>query len=82
MVVDEEVQADMGLDGGLRTARVLVDMANSIFDYLQFTDDCPSLRASGWMPLLDLEVRIASHSSVDWRFYSKPCSSQYVMMKK
>ena len=47
VVVDEEVQADMGLDGGLRTARVLVDMANSIFDYLQFTDDCPSLRASG-----------------------------------
>ena len=60
---------------------MLVDIANSIFDYLQFTADFPSLHTSGWMPLLDLEVRIASDLSVDYRFYSKPCSSQYVMMK-
>ena len=58
-VVEEEVEADREVEGDLRTARVLVDIANSVFHYLQFTADCPSLHTSGWMPLLDLEVRVA-----------------------
>ena len=33
------------------------------------------------MPLLDLEVRIAEDNTVDYKFYSKPCSSKNVMMK-
>ena len=52
VVVEEEVEGDQGLAGDARTARVLVDMANSIYSYLQFTADCPSLHPTGWLPLL------------------------------
>ena len=33
------------------------------------------------MPLLDLEVIVATDQSIDYRFYSKPCSSKFVMMR-
>ena len=80
-VVVVEVEGDRGLAGDMRTARVLVDMANSTYSYLQFTADCPSLHPTGWMPLLDLEIRIAEDMTVDYKFYSKPCSSKYVMIR-
>ena len=40
-VVEEEVEGDKGVKGDLRTALVLSEVANSIFDYIQFTVDCP-----------------------------------------
>ena len=40
-VVEEEVEGDSRVPGDLRTAKVLADVANSIFDYIQFTVDCP-----------------------------------------
>ena len=51
-VVEEEVEGDRRVPGDLRTALVLAAIANSIFDYIQFTVDCPSNYISGWMPLL------------------------------
>ena len=61
---------------------VMLEIANSLVPYLQFTLDCPSQHTSGWMPLLDLEVRVATdNNSIDFRFYSKPCSSKYVMLQ-
>ena len=80
-VVEEEVEADREVQGDLRKSRVLVEIANSIFDYLQFTADCPSLHTSLWMPLLDLEVRVAPDQTIDYQFYSEPCSSKFVMMR-
>ena len=81
VVVEEEVEADRLVPGDQRTGRVLTEVANSFLPYLQFTYDCPSLHPSGWMPLLDLEVRVAPDNSIDYRFFSKPCSSPYVMLK-
>ena len=80
-VVEEEIEADRLVAGDLRTARVLADIANDIFHYLQFTVDCPSNNASGWMPLLATEVRVAADNTIDNRFYEKPISSKYVMMR-
>jgi hypothetical protein len=80
-VVEAEVERDRQVPGDLRTARVMVEIANSILPYLQFEADCPSNHSSGWMALLDLEVRVAEDSTVDYRFYSKPCASRYTMMR-
>ena len=80
-VVEEEVEADRLVAGDLRTARVLSDIGNSIFNFLQFTVDCPSSNASGWMPLLATEVRVAENNTIDYKFYEKPISSRYVMMR-
>ena len=75
-----EVEEDMEVQGDLRTTRVLVDIANSIFDFLQITADCTSLHYRKWMPNLDLEVRVAGNNTINFQFYSKPCSSKFLMM--
>ena len=80
-VVEEEIEADRQVAGDLRTAKVLADIANDIFYYIQFTVDCPSANVSGWMPLLATEVRVAADNTIDYRFYEKPISSKYVMMR-
>ena len=80
-MVEEEVEADRLVAGDLRTARILSDIGNSIFNFLQFTVDCPSSNASGWMPLLATEVRVAENNTIDYKFYEKPISSRYVMMR-
>ena len=62
-------------------AKVLAEIGNDIFNYLQFTVDCPSTNTSGWMPLLAAEVRVAEDNTIDYRFYEKPISSRFVMMR-
>ena len=80
-VVEEEVDGDRNVPGDLRTALVLASVANSIFDYIQFTVDCPSNYASGWMPLLASQVRVAADNTLDYLFFEKEISSKYVMMR-
>ena len=80
-VVEEEIESDRLVAGDLRTAKVLAEIGNHIFNYLQFTVDCPSTNISGWMPLLAAEVRVAADNTIDYRFYEKPISSRYVMMR-
>ena len=80
-VVEEEIEGDRLIAGDLRTAKVLAEIGNDIFNYLQFTVDCPTTNPSGWMPLLATEVRVAADNTIDYRFYEKPISSRYVMMR-
>ena len=80
-VIEEEVEGDRRMPGDLRTAKVLADVANSIFDYIQFTVDCPSNHASGWMPLLATQVRVAADNTIDYKFFEKEIASKYVMMR-
>ena len=80
-VVEAEVERDRRIPGDLRTAQVLAAIANSIFDYIQFTVDCPSNYASGWMPLLASQVRVAADNTLDYLFFEKKISSKYVMMR-
>ena len=80
-VVEEEVEGDLMVPGDLRTAKVLAEVANSIFDYIQFTVDCPSNHPSGWMPLLATQVRVAADNTIDYKFFEKEIASKYVMMK-
>ena len=75
-VVEEEVEGDKLVASDVRTARVLNDIGNNIFNFLQFTIDCPSENNSGWMPLLATEVKVAEDNTIDYRFYEKPISSK------
>ena len=80
-VVQEEVENDSAVAGDLRTARVLADIANSIFEYIQLTVDCPSNYPSGWMPLLATQVRVAEDNTIDYLFFEKEIACKYVMMR-
>ena len=81
-VVEEEVEGDRGVKGDLRTALVLSEVANSIFDYIQFTVDCPSHHQTGWMPLLGSQVRVAEDNTIDYIFFEKEIACKYVMMRE
>ena len=80
VMVEEEVEADRAIPGDLRTAKVVQDIANSICETINMTVDCPSNHVSGWMPLLDLQVRVAADQSLDYKFYAKEVSNPLLLM--
>ena len=45
------------------------------------TVDCPSNHESGWMPLLDLQVRVTSDNTLDYKFFSKKVANPLLLMK-
>ena len=79
-IVPEEVGADSGLPGDQRTARVLRDVANSICEFTTFKTDCPSANASGWMPLLDIQIKVQPDNSISWKFYEKEVTSSFTIL--
>ena len=86
----EELDEKEGLSDGRRTMAVLLDMANSIYPYVQFTGDLQENHGDNKCPMLDLstwkerEVDLTSNKGyrevVKHEFYQKPCASQLVIM--
>ena len=68
VVVKEEVEGDKSIPGDRRTALVIQEIANSVCKTIRMTIDCPSSHESGWMPLLDLQVRVAGDNTLDYKF--------------
>ena len=87
-VVEEEVEGDLLLAGDRRTAMVRRDIANTISPNTTITVDYPSNHRSGWMPILDLHVRMEEGGvegggrEVDWRFYKKEVSSPFFLLNR
>ena len=57
MVDEEEAETD-SRPADLRTAEIVRDLANNIYPFIKVTIDCPSMHESGFMPILDLQVRM------------------------
>ena len=53
-IIEEEIENDIWryANDDLRTANVVKDVANSIFDFLKVIVDCPSLHEDGWMEVV------------------------------
>ena len=66
VVVEEEVDHDREIPGYKRTALLVQSIANSIWDTVRMDIDCLSQHGSGWMPLLDLQVRLAEDNTIDY----------------
>jgi hypothetical protein len=58
VVVPEEVEGDLLLPRDHQTARVVQDIANAVCEHTSFKVDLPSAHSSGWIPLLDIHVRV------------------------
>ena len=67
------------VNSDLRTANVVRDAANSIFEFLNVKIDCPSLHEDGYMPILDIKAKIESGKIV-YMFYKKPLSNDRVIL--
>ena len=79
VVLEEEVEADRAIPRDCRTARVVQDITNSICDTIKMAIDCPSNHESGWMALLDLQVRVARDNTLDYKFYSEKVANPLLM---
>ena len=54
--VEDKVDEDKEIPEDKRTIEILQDIANTIFQCVQFTVDCPSNYPNGKVPVLDLQV--------------------------
>ena len=58
IVKEDKIEEDRLLEADERTFRLLRDIGNSIFKFIQFTIDVPSLNENGRLPVLDLNVEV------------------------
>ena len=79
VVVEEEVEVDMQIPGDERTAKIFLEIGNSVSDFIQLTADYPSKHENGWMPLLDIQVRVRNNQ-VEHKFYKKEVSNPLLML--
>ena len=56
-VIKSEVEEDQLIPSDIRTSKILLEIGNSISDFIKLTSDCPSQNTSGFMPILDLQVK-------------------------
>ena len=78
----EQERKDCGVSEDVITARLLVQIANSLDGErdIQMTYDTPSLNDSGMMPVLDLQVW-CEDNEVLVRFYEKHVSSKFCIRR-
>ena len=77
---EEWKEEDETVCSDVRTARVLVAVANCLEDDIQMTFDTPSMNSNGCMPVLDLQLWCEG-GQVFFSFFEKSCVSKYVLLK-
>ena len=56
------------------------DGANGICPYLQMEADFPSNHTSGWMPILNLAVKVAEDKSINFKWFKKSMASPFTIL--
>ena len=79
-VIEQYVAADRDIPADQRTARLIGQIANTVSSFIKLTTDYPSKHPSGYMPLLDIQAKVNERNQVEYKFYSKPMSSQFVIL--
>ena len=78
VIVEDEVDKDRDIPDDERTARLLTEIGNRIFDFIRLTSDFPSAHTSGFMPLLDIQTKI-ENGKVSYVFYKKAVSNPLLL---
>ena len=81
-VMEELVEEDRSVPGGRRTGELAKELANTICLYLQMEVDYPSNHPSGWMPILDWEVQMATDKTIYYRWFKKPMATCYSILNR
>ena len=74
------LEVDRELSEDVVAGNLLVSIANGIEDDIIMSFDSPAKNTSGWMPILDLPVRVVENQ-VEFMFFEKPITSDFVIMK-
>ena len=77
----DAVENDIRTLNDVRTAQTYQSIADDILPYIKTTYDCPSNHSDGWMPVLDVKVRIRERE-VQFAHYRKPmCDSRLILAR-
>ena len=68
----ELVESDKAVPEDKRTMEELRKIANTIFECVQFTTECPSGQENGKVPVLDLQIYVGEDGLVKHEHYEKP----------
>ena len=53
-------------------------VADQVFEMLSFTHDHPGAHPSGWMPVLDTQIR-SNNNRLEFKYYEKECANIFVI---
>ena len=70
------------MNGDKRTMDELKKVANTIYQSVQFTSDCPSNHPAGRMPVLDLQMYVSDEGAIKFKFYQKPMACMLVIPQR
>ena len=81
-IIESEIESERNIPEDKRTAELYLQVANSISDFIKLTVDYPSLHqdTGGYMPILDLQVKIVDNQC-SYKFYKKKVSNPLLMLE-
>ena len=80
-ILEDKIEEDRNIPGDIRTANIITEIGNSVCNFIVLTVDTPSSNSSGWMPILDLQVRVSS-DVVEYKFYKKVVTTLYLILSR
>ena len=80
-ILKDKIEEDRNIPGDIRTANIITEIGNSVCNFIVLTVDTPSSNSSGWMPILDLQVRVSS-DVVEYKFYKKVVTTLYLILSR
>ena len=81
VIIDELIENDKSIPMDKRTADIILEIANSVTNTIKLTIDYPTNNSSGWMPILDIQVRIVNNR-IEYKFYKKSMSNKLKSMER
>ena len=80
-ILQDKIEEDENIPGEIRTAKIITEIGNSVCNFIVLTVDTPTSNDSGWMPILDLQVRVVS-DIVEYKFYKKAVTTPYLILSR
>ena len=81
-IIQEHIQSDKLIPHDRRTFDIVQQIANSIWEHIQFTIEVPSESKNGLIPVLDMQVGINQIGQVTRQFYVKPMNTPYTILAR
>ena len=81
-IIPEHITGDKAIPHDKRTFDLVLQIANSIWENIQFTMEVPSDSESGYIPVLDMQVGINQIGQITRKFYTKPMNTPYTILAR
>ena len=78
--MEAQIENDKKIPIDIGTSKIFLEIANSV-SFLKLTVDSPSLHPSGFMPILDLQIK-TENNQIIYKFYKKEVSNNLVILNK